>query len=716
MYKQLTEIPIPRSAQFLEPNVIQITSSTTDHIRNEKRTISKTISLGSDIISAPQYQDRGEIVAALTSPSYRHHATLIESKASGKTKRFVEVWQGSRRVASKDVSEVHDAFYTDEHLASLCFSASEGSLLYTAEAKVPDDKDDPFKKFRYVPQLGEGIAGKRRPTIYILDWESSAQAEPSLTPLSVTSPILLGQAIFSHDSNRKIYATGYEYLPDGRLLGVKGCTNRPSGIWEISLSPTSANTSAIPCDLKKLTPTSLSCRSPRLVKTPAGDSILLWLSCPTGGPHAATSTLHSLNVTPSKFTGSIATIVDTVFQPTSSGFPGLYPDLNLPPSTFVELTGRPEPSVVFHSLWGSRSTVLLVSLDGQVEDITPNLDGKWTNWTVLTSDGHNRIVCARSTPASPAEIVLGKFDDSGSIQWRLLEKPNLDPQVEKRLSDLQASVHKIPNQHPTESIVIQRKNSSGKKDPCITFIHGGPHTTTTTAFTPLIVALALEGYTISMPNYTGSLGFGESVVRALIGQCGRKDVDDCIASARHMITLGIADEGPKNQMVMGGSHGGFLSAHLIGQFPNFFGAAVIRNPVISLGEISTSDLPDWHYAELGLDFPLSSSPTDGETQLQERPLPTPFMDPAVFQRLYKSAPVQYINAITAHVLLLIGEVDQRASPTQGVGLYHALKGRKDGKGEVEMLLFPGESHALEGVECARVWFSAAIDWFKMARA
>jgi len=64
-----------------------------------------------------------------------------------------------------------------------------------------------------------------------------------------------------------------------------------------------------------------------------------------------------------------------------------------------------------------------------------------------------------------------------------------------------------------------------------------------------------------MPNYTGSLGYGDAFVQNLIGKCGELDVDDCIATARHLITLGISEEGRGKQLIMGGSHGGFLTAH-----------------------------------------------------------------------------------------------------------------------------------------------------------
>ena len=67
--------------------------------------------------------------------------------------------------------------------------------------------------------------------------------------------------------------------------------------------------------------------------------------------------------------------------------------------------------------------------------------------------------------------------------------------------------------------------------------------------------------TLSFPNYRGSPGYGEAFLQELIGRCGELDVQDCIAAARHLVSLGISEEGPGRQFVMGGSHGGFLTAH-----------------------------------------------------------------------------------------------------------------------------------------------------------
>lgn len=118
---------------------------------------------------------------------------------------------------------------------------------------------------------------------------------------------------------------------------------------------------------------------------------------------------------------------------------------------------------------------------------------------------------------------------------------------------------------------------------------------------------------------------------------------------------------------------------------------MLRNPVISCGEISTTDIPDWYYAEFGLEY-------GAET----------IMNPSMYNLLHAASPIAHVDNVRARVLLLMGQVDLRVAPTNSLTYYHALKGR--GK-VVEMLTFPKDSHPLDSVEASRVSWESGRDWF-----
>ena len=79
-------------------------------------------------------------------------------------------------------------------------------------------------------------------------------------------------------------------------------------------------------------------------------------------------------------------------------------------------------------------------------------------------------------------------------------------------------------------------------------------------------------------NYRGSTGYGQDSIDSLPGDIGTQDVRDMQQAAETC----MKQFNFLKAVVYGGSHGGFLSAHLVGQYPDYYTAAAIRNPVIQL--------------------------------------------------------------------------------------------------------------------------------------
>ena len=79
------------------------------------------------------------------------------------------------------------------------------------------------------------------------------------------------------------------------------------------------------------------------------------------------------------------------------------------------------------------------------------------------------------------------------------------------------------------------------------------------------LAFVQQGYVVLMPNYAGSLGYGQEALDSLPGNIGTNDVADVMSLLDCCLAQGMGSA--DRVVVYGGSHGGFLAAHLTGQHP-----------------------------------------------------------------------------------------------------------------------------------------------------
>ncbi len=95
-------------------------------------------------------------------------------------------------------------------------------------------------------------------------------------------------------------------------------------------------------------------------------------------------------------------------------------------------------------------------------------------------------------------------------------------------------------------------------------------------------------------NYRGSIGFGKGLLEGLLGKIGTQDVDDCLETLKdYIVTVNHWEMHETQLFVMGGSHGGFLTAHLASLSsssssphpPPHFLAAAMRYPYPTLDSV-----------------------------------------------------------------------------------------------------------------------------------
>ena len=91
-------------------------------------------------------------------------------------------------------------------------------------------------------------------------------------------------------------------------------------------------------------------------------------------------------------------------------------------------------------------------------------------------------------------------------------------------------------------------------------------------------------------------------MNTLIGTIGVNDVEDCGNLTKKALEQFSEVVDPEKLGVFGGSHGGFLSGHMIGHpvYKDMWKAASMRNPVLDMTYmVNSTDIPDWIYACCG---------------------------------------------------------------------------------------------------------------------
>lgn len=115
------------------------------------------------------------------------------------------------------------------------------------------------------------------------------------------------------------------------------------------------------------------------------------------------------------------------------------------------------------------------------------------------------------------------------------------------------------------------------------WVHGGVHGNWGATMLPFVKEAVARGYVIIAPDYRGSTGYGADHYNAI--DYGGKELDDVFGAVAYLKTLPHVDS--ERIGIMGWSHGGFITAHLLfrGETPLKAGAAIVpvTNLVFRLG-------------------------------------------------------------------------------------------------------------------------------------
>ena len=117
-----------------------------------------------------------------------------------------------------------------------------------------------------------------------------------------------------------------------------------------------------------------------------------------------------------------------------------------------------------------------------------------------------------------------------------------------------------------------------EKHAALVWIHGGVHGDWGIGMFPFVRDAVQKGYVVIAPEYRGSTGYGEAHYKAI--DYGGKEVDDVLSSVDYLQSLAYVDM--ERLGVMGWSHGGFITAHILFRYESPFKAGAAIVPVTNL--------------------------------------------------------------------------------------------------------------------------------------
>lgn len=718
VFVDLATLPsYPRGAFVRGGAELLVTTSQRDLEANAPRVFTQTLRVEPSRLLAPALgaELRG-VTLAVPSPSGRR-MLVVRNPVLPATAPLLELWGGGRLLREVEVPPTtHGAVWSDDWFAQVSWSAGEDRVAYVAEAPpavrtplwggrapagTPRGGDAPASGWRgqgeHVEDWGEQLSGKRTAALFVLDVPSGRVHPVRGTPEDSTC----GQVAWSPD-DRWLLFVAWEHAGGNygtkRRLGAVFCYDRPCGVYCVAAPPPGSgavtdDAPAAVCLTSQLqsafSPRFSSCGTRLVVASAAA-------ACATGA-HNAAMALHLLTWSAAEGAAGVPQcVVPVVRAPARAGdFPGWFCAAPLARAPWVSDT-----EVLLATTWGSGDALVLVDVtSGAVRRITPPLaDGG--HWQALDVQ---RGLCAAvvSTPTRPPCIAVAAAPDWKWHRMQLEVPEPLSPAAEAALACLEWRIVDVPlpdrppgSPAEVEAVLLRQKLDPGAPRPPVVLVpHGGPHTACVAGFSMPLAFLAAQGYAILQVNYRGSVGFGQDALESLLGRVGRQDVDDCLAALDAAGAAGLVDA--SRAAVVGGSHGGFLAAHLIGQAPTRFACAALRNPVTDLAAmVGATDIPNWCFVETaGL----------GARAYDDAP------SPAALQAMHAVSPVAHVDAVRAPVLMLLGAKDRRVPPSNGLAYTHALRQRGV---PVRLLVFPEDEHGLTKPRTELESYANILDWLR----
>jgi len=307
--------------------------------------------------------------------------------------------------------------------------------------------------------------------------------------------------------------------------------------------------------------------------------------------------------------------------------------------------------------------------------------GSFTREPAISTGSHGEIAYVAATPSNPGELFWKASPDAAPKQLTHFN----DAVSQLALGKTERLVWKS-DAYTLDGVVTYPPDfkPSGKY-PLLLDIHGGPTSASKQGFSPRAQLLAAQGWVVFEPNYRGSDNLGDAVQSGIINDAGEGPGRDVMRGIEELRKRGWVDE--KRIGTGGWSYGGYMTAWLLGHYPDVWKAAVA-------GAAAVDRMDSYNFSDINVGFGpmLGGSPwADG-----------------LLQKYRAQSAIEYVNRIKTPTMILHNTKDERVLITNGYKLYHALRDRNV---PVKFIAYPVAGHSAPDPVHQRDVLRRWVEWF-----
>ena len=312
----------------------------------------------------------------------------------------------------------------------------------------------------------------------------------------------------------------------------------------------------------------------------------------------------------------------------------------------------------------------------------PGEDVRLVSW----SDNRRRIVVEVTGQTHGVVYVLIDLNTHKSVEVGQAYQ-GIGPQD---VAGVETIAYKAADGRTIPAFLTLPNGKDAKNLPLIVLPHGGPEARDGAGFDWWAQALASRGYAVLQPQFRGSGGLGQDLLRAGYGQFGRKmqtDVSDGVAA---LARGGMID--PKRVCVVGGSYGGYVALAAASMQPTIYRCAVAVAGISDLRKMWST----WY----------TDVRTDRSVRYWDRYMGVKSpSDPSIDQ----FSPIKHVDAITAPVLVIHGRDDTVVPFEQSQRMVDALNAAHK---PVQFVILKNEDHWLSRSETRDEMLEATVKFLE----